>query len=64
MKSRATRWATDSETAAAEQAYPRSIPSSTHVATIQRETGLSEATAKLALAIMRGASEGDCRTVD
>jgi hypothetical protein len=60
VKSRATRWATDSEIAAAEQAFPRDLPDAVHVATIQRQTGLSPDTARLALAIMRGDSEGDC----
>ena len=64
MKSRATHWATDSEIAAAEQAYPRDVPDHLHVITIMAETGLSADTARLALAIMRGDSEGDCVTVD
>jgi hypothetical protein len=59
VKSRATRWAT-SEIDAAERAFPRDVPDAIHVATIQRQTGLSAATARLALAICRGDSEGDC----
>jgi hypothetical protein len=55
----ATKWASEEEIRAAEQAFPRDVPDPVHVATIQRQTGLSAATTRLALAIMRGDSEGD-----
>ncbi|HEY8796558.1 MAG TPA: hypothetical protein VIO85_01700 [Candidatus Dormibacteraeota bacterium] len=59
MTTFATKWATDSEIAAAEQAFPRDVRDQLHIIKIMAETGLSRGTATLALAIMRGDSEGD-----
>jgi hypothetical protein len=59
-----TRWASQDEIAAAEQAFPRDVPDQQHIIRIMAETGLSAGTAALALAIMRGDSEGDCISVD
>ena len=58
-----TIWATPEEQAAAEAKWPRSIPDSVHVRAIALQTGLSEATSRLALAIKRGDSVGDVVTV-
>ena len=58
-----SRWATPEEVAAATQAWPRDVPDAVHVRQIMAETGLSEATARLALAINRGDSDGDAVTV-
>ena len=59
VTSAALAWATESEIAAAEQAFPRDVPNHLHIIRIVAETGLSRHTAMLALAIMRGDSEGD-----
>ncbi len=55
-----TKWATAEEIAAAEAAWPRSIPIHVHVKAIAKETGLSIATARLILAVCRDGSPGDC----
>jgi hypothetical protein len=57
-------WATEEETQAAEQAWPRSVPDAVHVSAIAKETGLSMATARLILAICRDRSPGDCVEID
>jgi len=59
-----TKWAPAQEIAAAEHAWPRSVSDAIHVASIQKETGLSAATAKLALDLGRGDREGDEIVVD
>jgi hypothetical protein len=64
VKPRPSRWATSDEIAAAEQAFPRDVPDEKHVIRIMAETGLSRQTSKLALAIIRGDSEGDEIVVD
>src|SRR5438445_665176 len=54
---KATRWASAEEIAAAEQAWPRDVPDEQHITSIMQATGLSAATARLALALGRGASD-------
>jgi hypothetical protein len=56
---KATKWATVSEIRAALAAWPRSTPSDVWVRQIMAQTGLSEATCKLALDLARGDSIGD-----
>lgn len=58
MTVRPAKWASADEIAAATQAYPRDVPDEQHIAKIM-QMGLSRQTARLALAIMRGDSEGD-----
>ena len=55
-----TKFATVHEIKAALAAWPRNRPSAVWVRQIMAETGLSEQTARLALDLARGDSEGDC----
>jgi hypothetical protein len=55
-----SRWATSEEIAAAEAAWPRSVPDAVHIRQIAQEVGLSLATARLILAICRDGADGDC----
>ena len=64
MTPRTSRWATEQEIEAAEQAFPRDVPDEKHVIRIMAETGLSQATSRLALWIIRGDSDGDENVVD
>jgi len=59
----ATKWASDAEIAAAEQAWPRDVPDETHIRAIMKETGLSHDTAELTLHLGRGDTEGDLEIV-
>lgn len=59
-KLKATRYATAEEIEAAEQAFPRDVSDQENVKKVMAETGLSEATSRLALWIIRGDSDGDC----
>lgn len=59
----ATKFATDEEIAAAEQAWPRDVPDEVHIRAIMAETGLSRDTATLTLHLGRGDTEGDLETV-
>jgi len=55
----ATKFATVDEVKAALAAWPRSTPSAVWVRQIMAHTGLSRQTAKLALDLGRGDTEGD-----
>jgi hypothetical protein len=55
-----TKFATVDEIRAAREQWPYSVPATIHVAEIRHQTGLSEQTARLALDLARGGSEGDC----
>ncbi len=59
-----TKWASAEDIAAAEERWPRSTADSVWVRQIMAETGLSEATSRLALDLARGDTEGDVVTVD
>lgn len=54
-----TKWASEALIADAVARWPRSVPDDVHVRQIMQETGMSEVTARLALDLARGDTEGD-----